>query len=127
MTTVLDHDDMPASQLIAEPPGPRSRQVVWDLPFDQPEDDLVEDPIDDDFTDEEMLLQCTGRYQAYARDLGFAWRWEIHRDDEGPIQFGGSLTLGSAREAVGHVLAYFCALDANPTPRGEPHGSSIGD
>ncbi|MDD2876561.1 MAG: soluble methane monooxygenase-binding protein MmoD [Acidiphilium sp.] len=45
-------------------------------------------------------------YQAFAEDLGFMWRWEIHRSGK-PVQSGCSLSERSAREAVDHVLAFF--------------------
>ena len=52
-----------------------------------------------------MEVHRAGRLTAYAQDLGFMWRWTIHRDGEA-IQEGCSLSEGSAREAVGHAAAF---------------------
>jgi methane monooxygenase component D len=46
------------------------------------------------------------KFEAYAQDLGFMWRWEI-RSGGGLVQEGCSLTERAAHEAVGYVLAYF--------------------
>lgn len=46
------------------------------------------------------------RFEAYAQDLGFMWRWEIHSDGK-LMQEGCSLTKRAAHEAVGYVVAYF--------------------
>ncbi|GEO42674.1 hypothetical protein SAE02_68220 [Skermanella aerolata] len=46
------------------------------------------------------------RFEAYAQDLGFMWRWEIHSDGK-LMQEGCSLTKRAADEAVGYVVAYF--------------------
>jgi soluble methane monooxygenase-binding protein MmoD len=61
-----------------------------------------------------VFLTAAGRYTAYAIDLDFLWRWEIyHLEEDHMIQDGVSLSLASATEAVGHVLAYFSVRDSN--------------
>ncbi len=64
---------------------------------------------------EHVFLKAAGQYTAYAVDLEFLWRWEIYLEDDRLIQHGASLSLASATEAVGHVLAYFAVRDSNLT------------
>jgi soluble methane monooxygenase-binding protein MmoD len=63
--------------------------------------------------DGHVFLKTVGPYSAYAVDLDYMWRWEIHVEDDGLVQHGASLTLASATEAAGHVLAYFAIRDSN--------------
>jgi soluble methane monooxygenase-binding protein MmoD len=53
-----------------------------------------------------VLLAVEGKFRAMAEDLGFGWRWEIFQEDI-LVQVGCSLSMGSANEAVRHVLAFF--------------------
>jgi len=55
-----------------------------------------------------------GRYRAIVQDVECMWRWEIHRDGQ-VIQEGCSLSEGSSREAVDHVMAFYRRRD-----RGRP-------
>lgn len=57
-----------------------------------------------------VLLHQDQRYLAYGQDLEYMWRWEIHRDGEF-MQEGCSLSEGSARKAVSHVVAFFHRQD----------------
>ena len=65
---------------------------------------------DDAFIIARHEIRGDGRYSAVLEDLGFMWRWEIHRDGE-PCQEGCSLSERSSREAVGHVLAFYGVRD----------------
>lgn len=66
--------------------------------------------------EEQILVHADSRYAAYAMDLEYMWRWEILCDGEF-VQEGCSLSEGSAREAVAHVLSYFRRRDeAAETP-----------
>nr|WP_294543819.1 soluble methane monooxygenase-binding protein MmoD [uncultured Rhodopila sp.] len=58
-------------------------------------------------------IHRSGRLTGYAQDLGFMWRWEIHRDGQ-TIQEGCSLSENSAREAVGHAAAFLGRLRDTP-------------
>jgi soluble methane monooxygenase-binding protein MmoD len=51
-----------------------------------------------------------GRYCAFVQDLECVWRWEIHRDGLS-VQEGCSLSEGSSREAVGHVMSFYRRRD----------------
>lgn len=51
-----------------------------------------------------------GQYRAFVQDLECVWRWEIHRDGQF-VQEGCSLSEGSSREAVGHVMSFFRRRD----------------
>ncbi|QXX76071.1 soluble methane monooxygenase-binding protein MmoD [Methylovirgula sp. HY1] len=51
-----------------------------------------------------------GRYRALVQDLECMWRWEIHRDGQF-VQEGCSLSEGSSREAVGHVMSFYRRRD----------------
>jgi len=62
---------------------------------------------------ERVEIHQSGRFHAFAEDLGFMWRWQISRDAE-IAQRGCSLSLQSSREAVGHVLAYLEMRDSAP-------------
>jgi soluble methane monooxygenase-binding protein MmoD len=61
---------------------------------------------------EHVLLREAGPYAAYAIDLEILWRWEIYLGEDRLVQDGVSISLASAREAVGHVLAYFSLRDS---------------
>lgn len=67
---------------------------------------------------EAVLLHEDARYLAYGKDLEYMWHWEIHRDGEF-VQEGCSLSEGSAREAVSHVLSYFRQQDSARTAPGD--------
>jgi soluble methane monooxygenase-binding protein MmoD len=64
-------------------------------------------------SDEHVFIQAEGSYTAYAVDLECLWRWEIYLDSDRLVQEGAALSLTSATEAVGHVLAYFSVRDSN--------------
>jgi soluble methane monooxygenase-binding protein MmoD len=51
-----------------------------------------------------------GRYRAFVQDLDCVWRWEIHRDGLF-VQEGCSLSEGSSREAIGHVMSFYRRRD----------------
>lgn len=51
-----------------------------------------------------------GEYRAVVQDLECVWRWEIHRDGQF-VQEGCSLSEGSSREAVGHVMSFYRRRD----------------
>jgi soluble methane monooxygenase-binding protein MmoD len=51
-----------------------------------------------------------GQYCAFVQDLECVWRWEIHRDGLF-VQEGCSLSEGSSREAVGHVMSFYRRRD----------------
>jgi soluble methane monooxygenase-binding protein MmoD len=76
---------------------------------------------DDAPGDEHVFIKTMGPYSAYAVDLDYLWRWEIYLGDDGLVQHGASLTLASATEAAGHVLAYFAVRDAKKLD-GPGHG-----
>ncbi|MHB8884721.1 MAG: soluble methane monooxygenase-binding protein MmoD [Methylovirgula sp.] len=51
-----------------------------------------------------------GQYRVFVQDLECMWRWEIHRDGQF-VQEGCSLSEGSSREAVGHVMSFYRRRD----------------
>ena len=51
-----------------------------------------------------------GRYRAFVQDLDCVWRWEIYRDGLF-VQEGCSLSEGSSREAIGHVMSFYRQRD----------------
>jgi soluble methane monooxygenase-binding protein MmoD len=57
-----------------------------------------------------------GQYNAFVQDVECMWRWEIHRDGQ-LVQDGCSLSEGSSREAVGHVMAFYRRRDASASLR----------
>jgi soluble methane monooxygenase-binding protein MmoD len=58
-----------------------------------------------------------GQYRAHVQDLECMWRWEIRRDGQF-VQEGCSLSEGSSREAVGHVMSFYRRRDQRQS--GEP-------
>lgn len=69
-------------------------------------------------SDKHVFLRTAGLYRAYAVDLEFLWRWEIYLEDDHLVQHGAALSLASATEAVGHVLAYYSVRDSHLTRGG---------
>jgi soluble methane monooxygenase-binding protein MmoD len=61
---------------------------------------------------EPVFLKTMGEYTAYAIDLDYLWRWEIYLEPDQLVQEGAAISLGSATEAVNHVLAYFAVRDS---------------
>ena len=70
---------------------------------------------------EPVFLKAMGEYTAYAIDLDYLWRWEIYLEPNQLVQEGAAISLGSATEAVNHVLAYFTVRDS---PRRRAPGSA---
>jgi soluble methane monooxygenase-binding protein MmoD len=60
-----------------------------------------------------------GRYRAFTQDVECMWRWEIHRDEE-IVQVGCSLSEGSSREAVAHVISFYQRRDSRLTDQEGP-------
>ena len=77
--------------------------------FDDPSEERDKIP-------EPSLIHAELRYQAFATDLDYMWRWEIRCDGEF-VQEGCSLSKRAAKEAVAHVIAFFRTQDAS---RGSP-------
>jgi soluble methane monooxygenase-binding protein MmoD len=72
-------------------------------------------PVEGNKTDEYEVFERvevhrSENYSAVAEDLEFMWRWRIYRGSE-LAHHGCSLTLGSSKEAVRHVLVHLQGVD----------------
>jgi soluble methane monooxygenase-binding protein MmoD len=74
---------------------------------DEPADSAI---IVDEEAENLIEICREGSYRAVVEDLGFMWRWNIYRDGE-MCQEGCSLSEGSSREAVRHVMAFYRLKD----------------
>ena len=72
-------------------------------------------PVEGDKADEFEVFESvevhrSENYSAVAEDLDFMWRWKIYRGSD-LAHHGCSLTLGSCKEAVRHVLVHLQGVD----------------